>query len=75
MKYVVATLTPTIEFVCYWCNNDFMVRWYSVINGDITAGALVAFLTYAEIFNPIKRLVVITHIQRALKLRIVYSMY
>ena len=48
-----------------------MILWFggnSVIDGDITAGALVAFLTYAvNISNPIKRLSkVIANIQRAL---------
>ena len=71
MKYVKlsATLTPTIEFVA--ALGVTMILWYggnSVINGDITAGALVAFLTYAvNISNPIKRLSkVIANIQRAL---------
>lgn len=71
MKYVKlsATLTPTIEFVA--AIGVTMILWYggnSVINGDITAGALVAFLTYAvNISNPIKRLSkVIANIQRAL---------
>ncbi len=71
MKYVrlSATLTPTIEFVA--AIGVTMILWFggnSVINGDITAGALVAFLTYAvNISNPIKRLSkVIAHIQRAL---------
>ncbi|MBR5487825.1 MAG: ABC transporter ATP-binding protein, partial [Phascolarctobacterium sp.] len=48
-----------------------MILWFggnSVIEGDISAGALVAFLTYAvNISNPIKRLSkVIANIQRAL---------
>ena len=71
MKYVKlsATLTPTIEFVA--ALGVTMILWYggnSVIDGDITAGALVAFLTYAvNISNPIKRLSkVIANIQRAL---------
>lgn len=71
MKYVKlsATLTPTIEFVA--AIGVTMILWFggnSVIDGDITAGALVAFLTYAvNISNPIKRLSkVIANIQRAL---------
>ena len=71
MKYVKlsATLTPTIEFVA--AIGVTMILWFggnSVIDGDITAGALVAFLTYAvNISNPIKRLSkVFANIQRAL---------
>lgn len=71
MKYVKlsATLTPTIEFVA--AIGVTMILWFggnSVIEGDISAGALVAFLTYAvNISNPIKRLSkVIANIQRAL---------
>ena len=71
MKYVKlsATLTPTIEFVA--AIGVTMILWFggnSVIDGDITAGALVAFLTYAvNISNPIKRLSrVIANIQKAL---------
>jgi subfamily B ATP-binding cassette protein MsbA len=62
-------LTPTIEFVA--AIGVTMILWFggnSVIDGDITAGALVAFLTYAvNISNPIKRLSrVIANIQKAL---------
>ncbi|MBQ5601038.1 MAG: ABC transporter ATP-binding protein, partial [Phascolarctobacterium sp.] len=71
MKYVKlsATLIPTIEFVA--AIGVTMILWFggnSVIDGDITAGALVAFLTYAvNISNPIKRLSrVIANIQKAL---------
>lgn len=71
MKYarLSATLTPTIEFVA--AVGVTIILWYggnSVIDGSITAGSLVAFLTYAvNISNPIKRLSrVISHIQRAL---------
>ena len=71
MKYVKlsATLTPTIELVA--AIGVTMILWFggnSVIDGDITAGALVAFLTYAvNISNPIKRLSrVIANIQKAL---------
>lgn len=71
MKYaqLSATLTPTIEFVA--AAGVTIILWYggnSVINGSITAGSLVAFLTYAvNISNPIKRLSrVIGNIQKAL---------
>lgn len=71
MKYaqLSATLTPTIEFVA--AVGVTIILWYggnSVINGSITAGSLVAFLTYAvNISNPIKRLSrVIGNIQKAL---------
>ncbi len=71
MKYaqLSATLTPTIEFVS--AVGVTIILWYggnSVINGSITAGALVAFLTYAvNISNPIKRLSrVIGNIQKAM---------
>ena len=62
-------LTPVVEFVA--AVGVTIVMWYggrSVINGDITAGALVAFLTYAvNIANPIKRLTkVAASIQQAL---------
>lgn len=64
-----ALLTPTVEFVA--AIGVTIVMWYggsSVIDGDITAGALVAFLVYAvNIANPIKRLTkVIASIQQAL---------
>lgn len=71
MKYaqLSATLTPTIEFVA--AVGVTIILWYggnSVIDGKITAGSLVAFLTYAvNISNPIKRLSrVIGNIQKAL---------
>lgn len=71
MKYaqLSSTLTPTIEFVS--AVGVSIILWYggnSVINGSITAGSLVAFLTYAvNISNPIKRLSrVIGNIQKAL---------
>ncbi len=62
-------LTPTVEFVA--AVGVTIVMWYggrSVIDGDITAGALVAFLVYAvNIANPIKRLTkVAASIQKAL---------
>lgn len=64
-----ASLTPTVEFVA--AVGVTVVMWYggrSVIDGDITAGALVAFLVYAvNIANPIKRLTkVAASIQKAL---------
>lgn len=64
-----ALLTPTVEFVA--AVGVTIVMWYggrSVIDGDITAGALVAFLVYAvNIANPIKRLTkVAASIQKAL---------
>ncbi len=66
---LMATLTPTIELVA--ALGVTLVVWYggrSVINGSMTAGALVAFLTYAvNISNPIKRLSrVIGNIQKAM---------
>lgn len=71
MKYaqLSATLTPTIEFVA--AVGVTIILWYggnSVIEGHISAGSLVAFLTYAvNISNPIKRLSrVIGNIQRAM---------
>lgn len=66
---LMATLTPVVELVAaigvtmiIWCGGN------NVINGTITAGSLVAFLTYAvNISNPIKRLTrVIGNIQKAL---------
>ena len=64
-----ATLTPVVELVA--AIGVTMIIWYggnNVINGTITAGSLVAFLTYAvNISNPIKRLTrVIGNIQKAL---------
>lgn len=64
-----ALLTPTVEFVA--AIGVTIVMWYggmSVISGNITAGALVAFLVYAvNIANPIKRLTkVVASIQQAL---------
>lgn len=66
---LMATLTPTIELVA--ALGVTLVIWYggrSVIDGSMTAGALVAFLTYAvNISNPIKRLSrVIGNIQKAM---------
>ena len=66
---LMATLTPVVELVA--AIGVTMIIWYggnNVINGTITAGSLVAFLTYAvNISNPIKRLNrVIGNIQKAL---------
>ena len=64
-----ATLTPTIEFVA--ALGVTLILWYggnNVIEGDTTAGSLVAFLAYAvNISNPIKRITRVTgNIQKAL---------
>lgn len=66
---LMATLTPVVELLA--AIGVTMIIWYggnNVINGTITAGSLVAFLTYAvNISNPIKRLTrVIGNIQKAL---------
>lgn len=66
---LMATLTPVVELVA--AIGVTMIIWYggnNVINGTITAGSLVAFLTYAvNISNPTKRLTrVIGNIQKAL---------
>lgn len=66
---LMATLTPVVELVA--AIGVTMIIWYggnNVINGTITAGSLVAFMTYAvNISNPIKRLTrVIGNIQKAL---------
>ena len=66
---LMATLTPVVELVA--AIGVTMIIWYggnNVINGTITAGSLVAFLTYAvNISNPIKPLTrVIGNIQKAL---------
>lgn len=66
---LMATLTPVVELVA--AIGVTMIIWYggnNVVNGTITAGSLVAFLTYAvNISNPIKRLTrVIGNIQKAL---------
>lgn len=51
-------LTPTVEFLAALAVT--LIVWfggYEVVNGMITAGSLVAFLTYAvNLANPIKRL-------------------
>ena len=60
MKNVQLTslLTPTVEFLAAIAVT-FIVWFggYEVVNGEITAGSLVAFLTYAvNLANPVKRL-------------------
>ncbi len=67
-KYM-ATLTPTIEFVA--ALGVTLILWYggnNVIEGETTAGSLVAFLAYAiNISNPIKRITRVSgNIQKAL---------
>ena len=64
-----ATLTPTIEFVAAIAVT--LMIWYggkTVLDGETTAGALMAFLAYAvNISNPVKRITKVTgHIQKAL---------
>ena len=55
---IMATLTPIIEFVA--AIGITMIIWYGgreVINNNLTAGSLIAFLTYSvNLSNPIKRL-------------------
>ncbi|MCX7781677.1 MAG: ABC transporter ATP-binding protein/permease, partial [Negativicutes bacterium] len=66
---LMATLTPVIEFLA--AVGVTIIIWYGgmeVINGNLTAGALIAFLIYVvNISNPMKRLSrVYGNIQRAL---------
>lgn len=66
---IMATLTPVIEFLA--AIGVTMIIWYGgreVINDNLTAGSLVAFLVYAvNLSNPIKRLSrVYGNIQKAL---------
>ena len=71
MKNVQLTslLTPTVEFLAA-VSVTFIVGFggYEVVNGEMTAGALVAFLTYAvNLANPVKRLArVYGNLQRAM---------
>ena len=62
-------LTPTVEFLAA-LSVTFIVWFggYEVVNGVMTAGALVAFLTYAvNLANPVKRLArVYGSLQRAM---------
>lgn len=66
---IMAILTPSIEFLA--AIGVTCIIWYGgyeVINGDLSAGALVAFLVYAiNLANPVKRLSrVFGAIQRAM---------
>lgn len=66
---IMATLTPIIEFVA--AIGITMIIWYGgreVINNNLTAGSLIAFLTYSvNLSNPIKRLSrVYANIQKAM---------
>lgn len=66
---LMATLTPMIEFLA--AIGVTVIIWFGgreVVSGELTAGALIAFLIYAvNISNPIKRLSrVYGNIQRAL---------
>ena len=71
MKNVQLTslLTPTVEFLAA-VSVTFIVWFggYEVVNNEMTAGALVAFLTYAvNLANPVKRLSrVYGNLQRAM---------
>lgn len=55
---IMATLTPVIEFLA--AIGVTCIIWYGgveVVNGDLTPGALIAFLVYAvNLSNPVKRL-------------------
>ena len=66
---IMATLTPVIEFLA--AIGVTCIIWYGgveVVNGDLTPGALIAFLVYAvNLSNPVKRLSrVFGTVQRAL---------
>jgi len=55
---LMAILTPTVEFLAAIAVT--LIVWYGgyeVVNGTLTAGSLIAFLTYAvNLANPVKRL-------------------
>jgi subfamily B ATP-binding cassette protein MsbA len=55
---LMAILSPTVEFLAAIAVT--LIVWYGgyeVVNGTITAGALIAFLTYSvNLANPVKRL-------------------
>jgi subfamily B ATP-binding cassette protein MsbA len=55
---VSATLTPVVEFVAaVGVTGIIWYGGYEVVNGNLTAGALIAFLVYAvNLANPIKRI-------------------
>lgn len=66
---IMATLTPVVEFLA--ALGVTCIIWYGgyeVVNGNLTAGALVAFLVYAvNLANPVKRLSrVFGNVQRAM---------
>lgn len=66
---IMATLTPVVEFLA--AIGVMVIIWYGgleVIHGNLTAGALMAFLIYAvNLANPIKRLSrVFGNIQKAM---------
>ena len=55
---LMSLLTPTVEFLAALAVT-FIVWFggYEVVNGEMTAGALIAFLTYAvNLANPVKRI-------------------
>ena len=55
---LMSLLTPTVEFLAALAVT-FIVWFggYEVVNGEITAGSLIAFLTYAvNLANPVKRI-------------------
>ena len=55
---LMSLLTPTVEFLCAVAVT-FIVWFggYEVVNGVMTAGSLIAFLTYAvNLANPVKRI-------------------
>jgi len=55
---LMAILTPTVEFLA--AIGVTLIVWYGgskVVNGTLTAGSLIAFLTYSvNLANPVKRL-------------------
>lgn len=66
---LMSLLTPTVEFLAALAVTAIV--WfggYEVINGELTAGGLVAFLTYAvNLANPVKRISrVYGNLQRAM---------
>lgn len=55
---IMAMLTPSVEFLAaLGVTGIVWYGGYEVVNGTLTAGALIAFLTYAvNLANPVKRL-------------------
>lgn len=55
---IMATLTPSVEFLAaLGVTGIIWYGGYEVVNGTLTAGALIAFLTYSvNLANPVKRL-------------------